>query len=76
MTFAGPYQGPRTQLLAPDLPVCALPPACCGKSNEHIGFPVTLSVSAQTLIAVARDLRASITAAGFQKVVLYNTHGE
>lgn len=58
-----------------DLPVYALPPVCYGKSNEHIGFPGTLSVSAQTFLAVVRDLGASIAAAGFQKLVLYNTHG-
>ena len=62
--------------LAPqELPIFALPPVCYGKSNEHLGFPGTLSVSAQTFIAVVRDLGASIAAAGFRKVVLYNTHG-
>ena len=48
---------------------------CYGKSNEHLGFPGTLSVSAQTFLAVVRDLGASIAAGGFKKVVLYNTHG-
>jgi creatinine amidohydrolase/Fe(II)-dependent formamide hydrolase-like protein len=38
-------------------------------------FPGTLSVSAQTFLAVVRDLGASIAASGFKKVVLYNTHG-
>ncbi len=62
--------------LAPsDLSIYALPPVCYGKSNEHLGFPGTLSVSAQTFMAVLRDLGASIAAAGFQKLVLYNTHG-
>ncbi len=62
--------------LAPsDLSIYALPPVCYGKSNEHLGFPGTLSVSAQTFMAVLRDLGASIAGAGFQKLVLYNTHG-
>src|ERR1700736_4230377 len=61
--------------LPADLPVYALPPVCYGKSNEHIGFPGTLSVSAATFMAVVRDLGASIAAGGFQKLVLYNTHG-
>jgi creatinine amidohydrolase len=55
--------------------IYALPPVCYGKSNEHIGFPGTLSVSATTFLAVVRDLGRSIAAAGFQKLVLYNTHG-
>jgi creatinine amidohydrolase len=58
-----------------ELPIYALPPVCYGKSNEHIGFPGTLSVSAKTFMAVIRDLGASIAAAGFQRLVLYNTHG-
>jgi creatinine amidohydrolase len=49
------------------LPIYALPPVCYGKSNEHIGFPGTLSVSAQTFLAVVRDLGASIAASGFKK---------
>jgi creatinine amidohydrolase len=55
--------------------VYALPAVCYGKSNEHIGFPGTLSVSAATFMAVLRDLGASIAASGFKKVVLFNTHG-
>lgn len=58
-----------------DMPIYALPPVCYGKSNEHVGFPGTLSVSAQTFMAVVRDVGASIAAAGFKKLVLYNTHG-
>jgi creatinine amidohydrolase len=61
--------------LPPELPVYALPAVCYGKSNEHIGFPGTLSVSSSTFMAVLRDLGASIAAAGFKKLVLYNTHG-
>jgi len=57
------------------MPVYALPPVCYGKSNEHIGFPGTLSVSSSTFMAVLRDLGSSIAKAGFRKVVLYNTHG-
>ena len=57
------------------MPVYALPPVCYGKSNEHIGFPGTLSVSSSTFMAVLRDLGSSIAKAGFQKLVLYNTHG-
>jgi creatinine amidohydrolase len=67
--------GKALEKLPADLPVYALPPICYGKSNEHIGFPGTLSVSAATFMAVVRDLGASLAASGFKKVVLYNTHG-
>jgi creatinine amidohydrolase len=61
--------------LPPDASVYALPPVHYGKSNEHIGFPGTLSVSAATFMAVVRDLGSSIASAGFRKLALYNTHG-
>jgi creatinine amidohydrolase len=67
--------GKALERLPAEIPVYALPPVCYGKSNEHIGFPGTLSVSAQTFLAVVRDLGASLAAAGFKKLVLYNTHG-
>ena len=67
--------GKALQLVPAKLSIYALPPVCYGKSNEHLGFPGTLSISAQTFLAVVRDLGASIAAGGFKKVVLYNTHG-
>ena len=67
--------GRALEKLPADAPVYALPPLCYGKSNEHIGFPGTLSVSASTFMAVLHDLGASISNAGFKKLVLYNTHG-
>jgi len=67
--------GHALRKLPADLLVFALPPVHYGKSNEHIGFPGTLSVSASTFMAVVRDLGASVSKAGFRKLVLYNTHG-
>jgi creatinine amidohydrolase len=61
--------------LPADVPIYALPPICYGKSNEHIGFPGTLSVSATTFMAVIRDIGSSLASAGFRRLVLYNTHG-
>ncbi len=57
------------------LPIYALPPICYGKSNEHLGFPGTLSVSSTTFMAVVHDIASSIASAGFRKLVFYNTHG-
>ena len=67
--------GKALALVPRELPIYALPPICYGKSNEHIGFPGTLSVSAQTFMAVVHDVGASVAAAGFTKLALYNTHG-
>src|SRR5271170_5879328 len=67
--------GHALRKLPAELPVFALPAVHYGKSNEHIGFPGTLSLSTTTFLAVLRDLGSSISKAGFQKLVLYNTHG-
>ncbi len=67
--------GHALRKLPAELNVYALPPVCYGKSNEHIGFPGTLSVSSSTFMAVLRDLGSSLSKAGFRKLVLYNTHG-
>lgn len=67
--------GHALQKLPAELSIYALPPVCYGKSNEHIGFPGTLAVSAATFMAVVRDLGASIASARFRRLVLYNTHG-
>ena len=67
--------GRALEKLPAHLPVYALPAVLYGKSNEHLGFPGTLSVSATTFMAVLRDLGASLANAGFRKLVLYNTHG-
>ena len=55
--------------LPAEVSVYALPAICYGKSNEHVGFPGTLSVSASTFMAVVRDIGASIAASGFKKLV-------
>jgi creatinine amidohydrolase len=67
--------GHALRKLPAELPVYALPPVHYGKSNEHIGFPGTLSLSSSTFMAVLRDLGSSLSKAGFRKLVLYNTHG-
>jgi len=55
--------------------IFALPAVCYGKSNEHLDFPGTLSVSSSTFMAVLRDLGGSVAAAGFKRLAIYNTHG-
>ena len=61
--------------LPDDLPVLFLPTQQVGKSNEHIRFPGTLTLSAQTLISVWMELGACVARAGIQKLVLFNSHG-
>jgi len=67
--------GKALEKLPTDAPVYALPPFCYGKSNEHLGFPGTMSLSSSTFMAVVRDIASSVRTSGFHKLVLYNTHG-
>ena len=62
-------------LMPADLPVSILPAQPVGKSDEHAAFPGTLSLSTETLIALWRDIGASVARAGVRKLVLLNTHG-
>jgi creatinine amidohydrolase len=61
--------------LPADLPVLFLPTQQIGKSNEHIRFPGTLTLSAQTLISVWMELGASVARSGIKKLLLLNSHG-
>ncbi|MEM7595523.1 MAG: creatininase family protein [Cyanobacteria bacterium P01_A01_bin.83] len=57
------------------IPAYALPCLYYGKSNEHQGFPGTISLSATTLLSVIKEMAVSIYQAGFRKLVLMNSHG-
>ena len=61
--------------LPPELPVLFLPTQAVGKSNEHIRFPGTLTLSAETLIRVWMEIGESVARAGVRKLVLFNSHG-
>ncbi len=57
------------------VPAWYLPVLCYGKSNEHTGYPGTIALSAATLMAVVRDIAASVAGAGFKRLLLFNAHG-
>ncbi len=57
------------------IPAYAMPTLYYGKSNEHWHFPGTISLTAQTLIALLMEVGESVYRAGFRKFVLLNAHG-
>jgi creatinine amidohydrolase len=63
------------ELLAPGTPVLVLPTAAVGKSDEHLEFAGTLTLSAETLGRVWLELGASVRRAGLRKLLLFNSHG-
>ncbi len=61
--------------LPADLPILFLPTQQIGKSNEHVRFPGTLTLSAQTIINLWMDIGSSVVRSGIKKLVLLNSHG-
>lgn len=61
--------------LGPDADVLILPMQRIGKSDEHLAFPGTLTVSLDTLRALWRDLARSVARAGARRLILFNSHG-
>ena len=62
-------------LLPADLPVLFLPVQTVGKSDEHIGFPGTLTLSAETVIRAWTEIGESVRRTGCRKLVIANAHG-
>ncbi len=67
--------GKALDLLNEEIPAFALPTLYYGKSNEHTGFPGTISLSATTLGSLLAEVITSIYQAGFRKLILMNSHG-
>ncbi len=61
--------------LPDSLDVLFLPTQAVGKSNEHLRFPGTLTLSAETLIRLWTEIGESVARAGVRKLVLFNAHG-
>lgn len=67
--------GKALEKLESKIPAYALPPLYYGKSNEHWHFPGTITLTAQTLMAVLVEVAVSVYRAGFRKLVFINSHG-
>ena len=61
--------------LAPDVPAYAMAPITYGKSEEHLHFPGTMTLSGETLLATMVELFESVYRAGFRKLLIVNGHG-
>jgi creatinine amidohydrolase len=62
-------------ILPKGLPVTFLPTVWMGKSNEHIAFPGTVTISAETQIRLLTEIGESVSRAGVRKLVIANSHG-
>ncbi|MGF1530523.1 MAG: creatininase family protein [Puniceicoccaceae bacterium] len=61
--------------LSADLPVYVAPPIQIGKSNEHDGFPGTLTISHQHLRRLVGAAIQQLKEWGFCRIRILNTHG-
>lgn len=53
----------------------ALPPITYGKSEEHLHFPGTVTLSGETLLATINEVGESVYRSGFRKLLFVNGHG-
>ncbi len=75
-TFIGEgYLREVARLLPAELPALFLPIQAIGKSNEHIHFPGTLTLSAETVIRAWTEIGEGVHRAGLRKLVIVNSHG-
>ncbi|WP_018140523.1 creatininase family protein [Thioalkalivibrio sp. ALJ7] len=58
---------------APSLAI--LPPMAIATSNEHLGFPGTLTLQPETAIAALRDIGISVARSGIRRLLIANSHG-
>ena len=62
-------------LVPDDVPATFLPIQAIGKSNEHLAFPGTLSLSAETVMQAWIEIGESVHRAGLKKLLIVNSHG-
>ncbi|MGM0986964.1 MAG: creatininase family protein [Pseudomonadota bacterium] len=61
--------------LPEDFPLVILPPMAVGASDEHLGFPGTLSLPPELAIATLEAHGDAVARAGLERLVLINSHG-
>lgn len=61
--------------LPADLPATFLPQLPIGKSNEHMAFPGTLTLTAETVLRLWTEVGESVARAGIRKLLILNSHG-
>lgn len=63
------------QKLSDDIPALLMPTQAVGKSNEHLSFAGTLTLTAKTLIDLWYEVAEGVRRAGLNKILFINAHG-
>lgn len=74
-TVAAGVVGKALSLLPEDVPAFGLAPIVYGKSDEHLHFPGTITLTGELLLHTITEIGESIYRAGFKKFVMVNAHG-
>ena len=61
--------------LPSDVPIWMLPAQKIGFSPEHLGFPGTLSISAEMMLRLVSEIGRQIADMNFNRLILFNAHG-
>jgi creatinine amidohydrolase len=67
--------GRALSILPDDVPAYALPPISYGKSDEHLHFPGTITLTGDLLQGTVTEIGESIYRSGFRKFLIVNAHG-
>ena len=62
-------------MMPADMPALVLPLMPIGKSDEHLSFPGTLTLSYETLGRVWYEIGESVSRVGIRKILFLNAHG-
>jgi creatinine amidohydrolase len=63
------------EVMPAELPALILPMSWVGRSVEHVDFPGTLTLGAETLARVWYEIGASVARAGVRRLLILNSHG-
>jgi creatinine amidohydrolase len=67
--------GKALERLPAEVRAFGLAPITYGKSDEHLHFPGTMTLTGPTLLAMVTEIGESVYRAGFRKLLLANGHG-
>lgn len=67
--------GKAMELLPSEIPAYALPAIVYGKSDEHLHFPGTFTLTGELLLHTVIEIGESLYRSGFRKFILVNGHG-
>ena len=69
------YFASAVKRIPDDMPVLILPIQAVGKSNEHIEYPGTLTLSTETIVRAWTEIGESVARTGCRKLIFMNSHG-